>query len=217
MDSVVSIFSWGSSLFIIVTTVVISISFYLFKNLTRRGHRQAPKSSQKKNKDKKDERKSDKQSYKSDKVSPNSAKSYSSQPLSPKVASDAAQAVSAVKKDNSPKKRKEPITMTVEDDWVAVKPGKSQSSQSVTSASTETAQKQKPDVHHKKGQKDVSKKTETSPQKMKVTASAGKQPSEDDEKSAAVRVTPPVSGNMVEDDWQEIPSTKKKKSRARKE
>ncbi|VDD81895.1 unnamed protein product [Mesocestoides corti] len=200
MDSVVSIFSWGSSLFIIVTTVVISISFYLFKNLTRRGHRQAPKSSQKKNKDKKDERKSDKQSYKSD-----------------KVASDAAQAVSAVKKDNSPKKRKEPITMTVEDDWVAVKPGKSQSSQSVTSASTETAQKQKPDVHHKKGQKDVSKKTETSPQKMKVTASAGKQPSEDDEKSAAVRVTPPVSGNMVEDDWQEIPSTKKKKSRARKE
>uniref|UniRef100_A0A5K3F1M2 Ribosome receptor lysine/proline rich domain-containing protein n=1 Tax=Mesocestoides corti TaxID=53468 RepID=A0A5K3F1M2_MESCO len=159
MDSVVSIFSWGSSLFIIVTTVVISISFYLFKNLTRRGHRQAPKSSQKKNKDKKDERKSDKQSYKSD---------------------------------------KEPITMTVEDDWVAVKPGKSQSSQSVTSASTETAQKQKPDVHHKKGQKDVSKKTETSPQKMKVTASAGKQPSEDDEKSAAVRVTPPVSGNMVE-------------------
>ncbi|KAL5107710.1 hypothetical protein TcWFU_004913 [Taenia crassiceps] len=186
----------------VATSVVIFSLFIFFKYLYKRG---SPVSSlKKKNASKKGEGKSSQQTAKS---------AARTQPQLPKEAS-----VNSTPKarKNSPPKAQVSVT-TGEDDWVKVKPTKLQSGQSPTKETAKAgAKNKKPDNQLKRSQKQQNKKSERSP---KAESRDEENRNSGDSSPAKSTYVPTVSAveKPTEDEWQEIPSAKKKKQRARKE
>ncbi|KAH9281143.1 hypothetical protein ECG_06816 [Echinococcus granulosus] len=109
-----------------------------------------------------------------------------------------------------------PVTIE-EDDWVKVKPTKLQSGQSPTKETAKAgAKNKKSDNQPKKSQKQQNKKAEKSPK----TEHRDEESKNSDNSSPGKNIhvpTVPIVEKPVEDEWQEIPSAKRKKHRARKE
>lgn len=110
------------------------------------------------------------------------------------------------------------MSVTVEeDDWVNSKPTKLQSGQSPTKETVKAGTKnKKSDNQSKKSQKQQNKKSERSP-KAEGSNEEGKNSGDSSPAKSAYVPTVPVVEKPAEDEWQEIPSSKRKKQRARKE
>ncbi|VDK38151.1 unnamed protein product [Taenia asiatica] len=192
----------------VATSVVVFSLFIFFKYLYKRGSSVSPlKSSQKKTTHKKGEGKSNQQTAK---VAKSAAKT---QPQPSKDVS--VNSTPRTRKNDSPKAQV-PVT-TEEDDWVKVKSAKSQSGQSPSKESAKAGTKsKKSDNQSKKSQKQQNKKSERSP-KAENRDEEGKNSGDSSPVKSTYVPTAPAVEKPAEDEWQEIPSSKRKKQRARKE
>ncbi|KAL5960802.1 hypothetical protein TSMEX_011471 [Taenia solium] len=189
----------------VATSVVIFSLFIFFKYLYKRGSSVSPlKSSQKKTTHKKGEGKSNQQTAKfAAKTQPQPLKDVS------------VNSTPRTRKNDSPKAQV-PV-MTEEDDWVKVKPAKSQSGQSPNKESAKAGTKsKKSDNQSKKSQKQQNKKPERFP-KAENRDEEGKNSGDSIPVKSTYAPTVPAVEKPAEDEWQEIPSSKRKKQRARKE